>query len=393
MSSGQNSKSKLDSVKDWAFICARCNSCKFIYRDYQDSCPSGMYFWFEPYWASGKNLMLRDLVEGTLEMTESIAEKIYSCILCGNCEIQCQQEVGDHLVEIFEALRQEAIAQGYGPMPAHKAFKENIEKVNNPYSEPHEDRFTEEYLKPHVKDKADVIYFVGCTGAYREKEVVRHTVSLLEKMGMDFAIQKDEKCCGSPLITTGQLDAAKALADYNVNQIKTTGADTVITSCAGCFRTFSNQYREKFGMELPFKVQHFTEFLNEHFSKLSFKKLGKNDEIIVTYHDPCHLGRHGGVYDAPRAILRKLPGVTFKEMPRNRENAWCCGAGAGVKSAFKDFALETAKLRVEEAEMTKSNKLITACPFCERNLGDAIEAMDSAIFLEDIVTLVDEMTE
>lgn len=381
----------LDRVKQWAFICARCNSCKFIYRDYRDSCPAGSHFFFEPYWASGKNLMARALVEGTLAMSPTMAEKIYACVLCGNCEIQCQQDVGEHLVEIFEALRHEAIARGFGPMPQHLAFKDNVARQDNPYGEPREARFAEPWMARHVKPSAPVVYFVGCTGAYREKEIVRRSISLLEKMGIDFAILPGEACCGSPLITTGQVDAARSLAERNIEAITASGARTVITACAGCFRTFKTQYESKFGLSLPFAVQHFSEFLAANMAKLRFPKR-EGPRIRVTYHDPCHLGRHGGVYDAPREVLKKIPSIELVEMPRNREVAWCCGAGAGVKSAFKDFALDTAVKRVDEATATTATKLVTCCPFCERNLADAIKASGAAIDIVDLSELVDDLS-
>ncbi|MHA1791137.1 MAG: (Fe-S)-binding protein [Promethearchaeota archaeon] len=386
------STTKLDAVKDWVYICARCNSCKFIYRDYEDCCPAGSYFWFEPYWASGKNLIARALLDGELEMSASMAEKIFSCVLCGNCEQQCEQDVGDHLMEIFEALRQEAIQKGFGPMPAHVKFRENIERVDNPYGEPREERFKEDFIEKHIKDKAEVVYFMGCTSAYREKDLVKHTVSILEKMGVDFGIMKDEKCCGSPLITTGQLEPARSLAESNVEQIKEMGAKIVITSCAGCYRTLANQYSSKFGIKTPFKVMHSSEFIEKNIKKLKFKKnITKN--VTVTYHDPCHLGRHGGVYEAPRNVIKKVPGISLVEMPRNRENAWCCGAGAGVKSAFKDFALETSVKRIEEAEGTGTTTLVTCCPFCERNLGDAVESKKSPVKVVDLCEIVDDLTE
>jgi heterodisulfide reductase subunit D len=355
-----------------------------------DCCPAGTYFQFEPYWASGKNLMARALLEGEYEMTESTVEKIYSCVLCGNCEQACQQDVSEHLVETFEALRAEAVDKGLGPLPAHKIIKENIGIQGNPYGEPRENRFTEDYILKHVKDKADVMYFVGCTAAYREKNLVKHTISVLEKMGIDFCIRKDETCCGSPLITTGQVDAARALAEKNVEIAKNSGAKVIIASCAGCFRTWSTQYETKFGLALPFKVQHISEFMLENIKKLKFKH-GQN-KLKVTYHDPCHLGRHGGVYEAPRDVLQKLPGIELVEMPRNREHAWCCGAGAGVKSAIKDFALETARKRVDESMTTGASIIVSACPFCERNLGDAIKASNANIGIRDLVDLVDELT-
>ncbi len=387
--------SKLEPVRKHVYICARCNSCKLVYDNgkpdtYMDCCPAGTYFVFEPYWASGKNLMARALLEGEYEMTASTVEKIYSCILCGNCQEQCQQDVSDHLVEVFEALRAESVENGLGPLPAHKVFKDNIDKQGNPYGELKDQRFAEDYIKKHVKDKADVVYFMGCTAAYREKDLVKHTVSVLEKMGVDFGILQDEVCCGSPLITTGQVDAARTLAEKNIAAVTNAGAKIVVTSCAGCFRTLATQYEKKFGMRLPFKVQHITEFVKDNIKKLTFKPV--ESRIKVTYHDPCHLGRHGGVYEAPRDVLKKLPGIELVEMPRNRKNAWCCGAGAGVKSAIKELALETAKKRIAESVGTGATMLVTACPFCERNLGDAIKASESTIAIKDIVALVDELT-
>ncbi|MBD3187551.1 hypothetical protein GF325_12020 [Candidatus Bathyarchaeota archaeon] len=382
--------SKLENVKDWIYICARCNSCKFIFRDYRECCPAGNYYMFEPYWASGKALMARGILEGSLEWSDTVAEKVFSCILCGNCEYQCEQDIGDHLIDIFEALRMEAIQQGYGPMPAHEKFKEAVKQQHNPYNGNHSERFTAHWLESHVKDQAEIMYFVGCTGAYREREVVRHTVSLLEKMDIDFGILKDEYCCGSPLLTTGQIKEARDVATHNVNLITESGASVVLTSCAGCYRTLAKEYPERLGMNLPFKVMHFSEFLETNLSKLNISKPA-GGRLEVTYHDPCHLARHGGIYEAPRNVLKKLPGIELVEMGRNRENAWCCGAGAGVKSAFKDFAIETAKERVREAVQTGTSTLVTCCPFCERNIGDAIKNMASEIRLIDLSSLVDEL--
>nr|MDO8116585.1 heterodisulfide reductase-related iron-sulfur binding cluster [Candidatus Sigynarchaeota archaeon] len=154
---------------------------------------------------------------------------------------------------------------------------------------------------------------------------------------------------------------------------------------------FVMQYEKKFGLQMPFKVMHFSEFLAANMNKLKIKPT--KGHVTVTYHDPCHLGRHAGVYDAPRNVLKKLPNVKLVEMPRNKENAWCCGAGAGVKSAFKDFALNTAEKRVDESSRTGASILVTCCPFCERNLGDAIVSTHNTISIMDLSQLVDDMTE
>ena len=136
---------------------------------------------------------------------------------------------------------------------------------------------------------------------------------------------------------------------------------------------------------------HITEFLERLLKegKISFKnKFSKK----VCYHDPCHLGRHSGVYEAPREIIKSIPGIEFVEIYRNRENSWCCGAGGGVKSSFKEWAVEISTERIEEAEETGSDILLSACPFCKTNFQDAIKASGSKIQFMDIVNLLDEIT-
>ena len=378
----------LNDVKEWLHYCGRCNSCKYIYRDYQNSCPAYIKFFFEPYTSSGKIWMALDLYQGKYDWSPSIVDKVFSCTLCGNCTIQCQQEAGKHALDIFEALREEAVEKGIGPLDAHKQFLENIEKEDNPYGDPKKDRF-KGVPKEYFNDDADVIYYVGCTTAYREKQLFESVIPILQKLEVNFTLLEDEVCCGSPLLTTGQFKAAKRLAEQNARIILEKKGSTVIASCAGCLRTLKSQYEKKYGIKIEKEVLHLSEFLSQKLKILKklYKKSKKNMDI-ATYHDPCHIGRHLGIFEEPRKVLKSIPGIQFIEMGRNRENAWCCGAGAGVKSALKDWAVEISEERIKEAEETKAKYLVTTCPFCERNLRDAAEKLNSDIEIIDLCQLV-----
>lgn len=381
----------LEDVKEWLHYCGRCNSCKFIYRDYRTSCPAYEKFFFDSYTSSGKIWIALDLYQGKYDWSPSIVEKVFSCTLCGNCTIQCQQEAGKHALDIFEALREEAVERGLGPLDAHKTFLENINKVDNPYGDPKDDRFKgvpEEYFN----DDAEVIFFVGCTSAYREKELFNSVIPILKKLEVSFTLLREEVCCGSPLITTGQFKAAKRLAEHNVNLINQKKGNIVIASCAGCLRTLKSQYERKYGLKIEKKVLHLSEFLARELKTLKklFKANPKNKKLveIATYHDPCHIGRHIGIYEEPRKVLSSIPGINFVEIGRNRDNAWCCGAGAGVKSGLKEWAVEISEERIKEADETGAKYLISTCPFCERNLKDAVKKLNSSIEVIDLCQLI-----
>jgi Fe-S oxidoreductase len=378
----------LDDVAEWLHYCPRCNSCKFLYRNYSASCPAFEKFRWESYTASGKVWLARDLYERKYPISKSIRDIIFSCTMCGNCSEQCQQEISNHHLDIYEALREECVNSGLS-LPAHQIFHQNIDETHNPYGEAHDSRFDGIDAK-YFKSQAEVYLFVGCTTAYRNKELLQDIIAILDHLGVDFTLSHDEWCCGSPLFTTGQKQFARTVAEHNTDVIKQIGAKFVITACAGCYRSLKQQYPAKFGLlksldhpssnknsPLP-QILHISQFLNQRIPKKLFVE---SKPIRVTYHDPCHLGRHMGIFEEPREIIHKMKHVELVEMPRNRQNAWCCGAGAGVKSAYKDWAIEIAEQRIQEAlDLQTDGKglisyIVSTCPFCDRNLGDAITSL------------------
>ncbi|MHA1145723.1 MAG: (Fe-S)-binding protein [Candidatus Helarchaeota archaeon] len=376
--------SELEKVKRWVYGCIKCNTCKTLAEagEYQRSCPSGEKYFFETYFSSGRVAIARALLEGKIEFTDSVLKKIYACPTCGNCVEICTMEVSEHLVEIIEAVRAAAVAAGAGPLDAHKTFAISIRTYHNPYGES-PDRRTEWVPIADFDKQAEICYFVGCTASYRRQEIARATYDLFQKLGLKIAISPEEWCCGSPLLRTGQLELVKELIEHNIQVLRDMGVKKVITACAGCYRTMLIDWPKIIQDDLGFEIQHVTDFLLEQVEagKLAFNKETKE---TVTYHDPCHLGRHSKVFESPRKLILSIPGVELNEMPRNREMAWCCGAGGGVKSGFKEWAVEISKERIEEAEKTGATKLITSCPFCVTNLGDAIKESGSNLKLYDI---------
>jgi heterodisulfide reductase subunit D len=197
---------------------------------------------------------------------------------------------------------------------------------------------------------------------------------------MEIALSKDEWCCGSIGARIGEYNTVEDLMRHNIDVFKDMGAKTVFTGCAGCYRTLKKDYPEILGENLPFEIKHITEVLVDliNNNKLPFDS-SKSTPLKVTYHDPCHLGRHMDLYEIPREVIAKIPGVELIEMRRNRKHAWCCGAGGGVKSQFPDLAKDISKERIKEAMQSGANILTTSCPFCIGNLKDAYKEMGPEI--------------
>ncbi|NIR87214.1 disulfide reductase, partial [Candidatus Bathyarchaeota archaeon] len=310
------------------------------------------------------------------------------CTTCGFCKERCP--LGVDTVKINEILRAELVKKGF-TRPEHDAFTKRIERVNNPYGEPHEERMKWLPSEAKVAGKADTAYFIGCTTAYRRPEIAEATVRILNAAGVDFiTLHPEEWCCGSPALRVGRRDLFLRLARHNVEAIRRTGVRRVVTSCAGCYRVLSQDYPEFVG-ETPFKVVHSSELMAE-LIKENRLKLSKEVPETVTYHDPCHLGRHTGIYEQPREVLKSIPEIKFVEMLKNRGNARCCGAGGGVKAGYADFAIQAAVRRLEEAKEVGAESIVSTCPFCAHNLKDAIRESGSRLNFYDLTELVAKTT-
>ena len=293
-----------------------------------------------------------------LEDQETALENgLFFCTTCNNCEISCPVDIGN--ANYSERIRENVSSIGKN-FSTHAKIIENIKKSKNPFNE---------YSPKQLKEGKEVVYFRGCMGLYREKNIADSTMKLLEKANVSYALV-DEVCCGSVALRTGNKKIAKELAKENLEKIKQTGAKTVIFSCAGCLRTFIKDYPtfEDSNLKLLHSSQYFLELIKEGRLKL---KSGK--KLKLTFHDPCHMGRHLKIYDEPRDIIKGLSNVEFVEMKRTKEDSRCCGAGGGVKSLFGELSIAMANERINDAKEVEAEIIISTCPFCKRNLKDDSE--------------------
>ncbi len=379
----------------FTYSCMHCGTCTTHYEyDHPvlHACPSYWHYRYTAYAGGGKMFLLRLIHEGVIDWSADLADVLYKCTTCGNCAEICNSLVWSgekfNTVRLIELMRAEVAARGFIPKPLEN-FVNEIKTKHNPYAEPHDQRFAWMPKDTEITEDADTAYFVGCTASYRQSEIAQSTVRVLNKSGVPFRVLGgNEWCCGSPALRVGKREEFKEVAQHNVEAIKAAGIKRVVTSCSGCYRTLKKDYPEFVG-ELPFEVIHITELLAQKVKDKSLK-LKNPVKLKVTYHDPCHLGRHCKVYEPPREVLAAIPGIEVVEMDRNRGSAWCCGAGGGARAAHPDFAQWSAEERIKEAEGTGASALVSSCPFCSHNFADTIEKTDHDMEVYDIVQLVDK---
>lgn len=379
--------------------CLRCRTCGYYYTPEEmhfEACPSLWKYHFAAYAGGGKLTLLRLIHEGVLEWNQELADILYRCTTCGNCRENCYslafRTPSFNYVRLIELMRAEIVQRGF-MLPEHQVLINSIKNYDNPWQGPRsrKDRWAKKLIvKDLSKEKAEVLYYVGCTAAYDTSinRTAVATVQVLKKAGVDFGILgTKEICCGSVALRIGDRDLVRNLAIRNIEMFNNLGVSTIVTACAGCYKTIYEDYRE-FGKVKP-EILHITQYLDRLIQegKVNLKEVEK---IKVTYHDPCHLGRHAKVFEEPRNILKAISGIDFLEMPRSRKASWCCGAGGGVRSGYPDWSSETAVKRVEEAEGTGADYLVSGCPFCFQNLENAIRATNSGLKMLDVVELMEQ---
>jgi len=232
-----------------------------------------------------------------------------------------------------------------------------------------------------------ILYWVGCMASYRVKEIAKNTTKILKHTQVRFGmLGNDEGCCGSVLIRIGMLDEARKLAKQIVTTLKKKNINTIITSCAGCYRTFAKDYHELLDIETPFTVFHISQFLANLTSngKLSIPNL---PPLSVTYHDPCHLGRHMEIFNEPRQVIEAF-NAKIVEMKNSLMNSNCCGAGGGLMSTYRELATAIAEDRLNEALETGTKYLVTTCPFCVYNLRKTAENLNIPIQVMDLTEFI-----
>jgi heterodisulfide reductase subunit D len=344
-----------------------------------------------------KNHSLRAKIFGGKPLNDDemkvFTEDTYSCTTCGVCGTVC--EAGIRTVELWEAMRPNLVKRGDGPVGKQSFFPKLIKGDRNPYQAKQEERLCWIPKDAKVQESGELVYFAGCTAAYRQQALGVATVRILNKLNVDFAmLGKDEWCCASALIRTGQREVMAEHAVHNVDALKDAGAKNVLFACAGCLRNAAVDWPMWYEGYIPYETMPLSVFLRDKIRKGEVEyKVPLNYKF--TYHDPCHNGRHlmhlkgkDWAFEAPRECVQSIPGVNFQEMVRNRALQRCCGAGGGVKAGIPDLAMDCAKARVQDATDIQAEVICSTCPFCRLNLIDGRNAAGSPIKMVDIVEMM-----
>jgi len=385
-------------------------------------CPSNYWNDFDSYGAFGKMRIGLGIIDKKLQWTDKLLEIVYADPLCGACDVGCKRNLDLEIGLTLESMRVRAVEDGAGPMPAHKKVANNIATKHNQFGAPHENR--KKWLTKDIKvaEKADTLYFAGCSSSYRNTDIAKATAKILNASGTPFMVMKDEWCCGNTVFSVGMLDEAKKIAERNIAAIKESGAKRVLTSCAECYRTLKVDYPKLLKIntaDLGFEVIHLVEFADAAIKNGSLK-LTQPVDLRFTYHDSCGVSRLAdpwiewkgtrgwmgcvepelkrrrgtkGLYMQTRDIFKAIPGAKFVEMPRTRENAFCCGAGRGTKEAFPDLASVSAKHRIDEVKHVSAEAVVAACPWCKSNFSQAVKENGDSVKVMDIAELISAAVE
>ena len=353
--------------------------------------------------------MLNPLAGGVID-----PDVLWSCTTCGACVEQCPVDI-EHVDHIVDMRRNQVLIESAFPNELNGLFK-NLERNSNPWGVSPRQRldwakdlpFEVKQVGVDVEDltAVDYLFWVGCAGAYedRQKKTTRAVAELLDTAGVTFAVLGDgESCTGDPARRSGNEFLFSQLAMQNVEVLREAKATKIVVTCAHCFNTLKNEYPQLGG---SYEVLHHTQLLNRLVRE---KKLTPVSPVAplttgadtpaataddgatstVTYHDPCYIGRHNGVYDPPRELIGALPGVTLTEMPRHGNRSFCCGAGGARMWMEEKLGTRINGNRMDEALATGAEQVAVACPFCRVMLGDSLTSKQAEGVASENVEVVD----
>jgi len=358
--------------------CFQCGLCDVV-------CP----------WNKVRTFSMRKIVrEATFGLTDIESEDMWLCTTCGRCPQQCPRDVKQ--IDSGVALRRVATEYGVFPKSVKPVRTVNAGLVaqGNPFGEDREKRgaWAEGLSVNPYTEGMEILYFPGCYLSYdpRSKKVARATASILNKAGVDFGILGSlENCCGESIRKTGDEALFKRLARENIKTFIDHGVKKILVSSPHCYHTFKNEYPD---FRANFEVIHVTQLLFQLIQegKIEFtKEYGKK----VTYHDPCYLGRHNGIFEEPRGILKKVPGLELAELPESRIDSLCCGGGGGRVWMETQKGQRFSDLRMQQAIDVGAEVLVTACPYCITMFEDSRLTLNvtEKIEVKDITEIVQEV--
>lgn len=358
-------------------LCYQCGLCTGV-------CP----------WNIVRSFLVRRIMhQAQLGLVDFEDEDMWLCVTCRACVERCPRSV--NIIDIMKALRRGITELGIAKVPdSLRITIKNISGTGNPLGEPPENRanWAKGLDIKEYTEGTEWLYFTGCMAAYDPKlqRIPRAIVNLLKKAQVDFGILGSrETCSGESVRKAGDEQLFQTLAQTNIDTFKELGVKKIITTSPHSYHTFKNEYPELGG---NFEVVHYSQLLAELIKEGRLKPT-KELNKKVTYHDPCYLGRHNGIYDEPREVLHSLPGIELIEMPRFRGNSLCCGGGGGGIWMETKKGERFADIRLEEAIETGASVLAVACPFCMSMFEDSVLSLDKGDIIEikDIAELLQEV--
>jgi len=358
--------------------CFQCGLCDVV-------CP----------WNRVRNFSMRKLVrEATFGLTNIESEEMWLCTTCGRCPQHCPRDVNQ--IESGVALRK--IATEYGVFPTSvkpvRTIRGSLVAEGNTLSEDRAKRgdWAKGLSVNPFSEEMDILYFPGCYPSYdpRSKKIAVATANILNKAGVDFGILgSDENCCGESIRKTGDEEVFQKLAKENIKTFVDHGVKKILVSSPHCYHTFKNEYPE---FMVHFEVIHMSQYLFELIEQGRLE-ITKEYEKKITYHDPCYLGRHNGIYEEPREVLKKVPGLELIEMPDSRVDSLCCGGGGGRVWMETQKGERFSDLRIDQAMGVGAEELVTCCPYCITMFEDSRITLDvtEKIEVKDITEIIQDV--
>jgi Fe-S oxidoreductase/FAD/FMN-containing dehydrogenase len=353
-----------DDVAWYAYTCAQCGYCvdgcdQYYGRGWESQSPRGKWFFLKEYMEGRTNGISQDQVDTFL-----------ACTTCEVCNVECPLELP--IEPSWLKVRGKLIHEDDGlTFPPFEIMRASLRKEGNIWGAYRKDRADWAAAGiDQLPEQAEIAYFPGCTASYVEADIAQATACLMNKAGVEFTyLGEDEACCGIPMLVSGLWDTWEEIMRHNIEGMKKRGVKTVVTSCPACWLVWKQYYpewAEKLGIEYDFEAKHYSELLVD---AVEAGDLVFDHEVNMrlTWHDSCHMGRAGGIYEPPRELLKAIPGVEFVEMEHNREQGHCCGS---VLSLVADppVAARIGDIRLQEADDVNADAVVSSCPCCQVQL-------------------------